>query len=158
MGVLTTAYSIPCDVMRKIQGYKKHLEKVFNAKADWRFENYGFGKSWEEKIRIIGKCYPSTRNRLNHQKCWIYPDYDVWIVKPKEVQFVANDLSKTTFEGLKKWCNLPRRDGRREYVADANGEKIPEELYDYYIGDIENLKLFLRTAADDGNYLIFATA
>jgi hypothetical protein len=86
MGVLTTAYSIPSDVMRKIQGYKKHLEKVFNADADWRFENYGFGKSWEEKIRIIGKCYPSTRNRLNHQKCWIYPDYDVWIVKPKEVQ------------------------------------------------------------------------
>lgn len=150
MGVLTTAYSIPPDTMRKIQSYKKHLEKIFNAEADWRFENYGFDKSWEEKIRIIGKCYPRTRNRLNHQKCWVYPDYDVWIVKPKEVKFVANDLAKTTLESLKKW-------GLKGGVLDYWGKMIPEELYDYYIGDIEQFKKFLQKAADDENYLIFAT-
>ena len=74
MGVLTTAYSIPPDLMKKIQAYKKNLEKIFNAEEGWRFEDYCFDKSWEEKIRIIGKCYPRTRNRLNHQNCWNYPD------------------------------------------------------------------------------------
>lgn len=157
MGVLTTAYSIPPEVMRRIQGYKKHLEKIFQAQKDWRFESYGFDKGWEEKIRIIGKCYPRTLNRLNHQNCWKYPDYDVWVVKPKEVKFVAGDIAKTNIEHLKKWCNLLRRDGRQECVVDANGKKIPEELYDYYIGDIENFKAFLQKAATNEHYLIFAT-
>ncbi len=150
MGALTTAYSIPPDVMRKIQGYKKHLEKIFNAEVGWKVENYGFDKGWEEKIRIIGKCYPRTRNRLNHQNCWKYPDYDVWIVKPKEVQFVANDIAKATFESLKKWV---LKGGIKDYW----GEIIPEALFPYYIDDIEKFKLFLRKAADDGNYLLFAT-
>lgn len=150
MGVLTTAYSIPPDAMRKIQSYKKHLDKVFNEEADWKFENYGFGKSWEEKIRIIGKCFPKTFNRLNHQQCWSYPDYDVWIVKPKEVQFVANDIAKATIESLKKW-------GLKGGVRDYWGEMIPEQLYDYHLRDIEQFKKFLRKAADEGNYLIFAT-
>jgi hypothetical protein len=150
MGVLTTAYSIPLEVMRKIQGYKKHLDKIFHAEKDWRVESYGFDKGWEEKIRIIGKCYPRTFNRLNHQKCWKYPDHDVWVVKPKEVQFVAGDFARATSESLKKW-------GLKGGVRDHNGEMIPEELYDYYLGDIENFKAFLQKAATDGNYLIFVT-
>lgn len=150
MGVLTTAYSIPPDTMRKIQSYKKHLEKIFNGEAGWQVEDYGFGKSWEDKIAIIGKCYPKTRNRLNHQKCWKYPDYDVWVVKPKEVKFVANDITNATIESLKKWA---LKGGVRDYW----GEMIPEPLYDYHLRDLENFKSFLRKAADDGNYLIFAT-
>jgi hypothetical protein len=151
MGVLTTAYSIPLETMKKIQGYKRHLEKIFNAEADWRFEKYDFDKSWDEKIRIIGKCYPRTRNRLHHEKYWKYPDRDVWIVKPKEVKFVADDLARTTFEGLQKWA---LKGGVRDYW----GEIIPEELYPYFIGDIENFKLFLRKAAEIGNYLLFETS
>ncbi len=150
MGILTTAYSIPPEVMRKIQGYKKHLEKIFQAQKDWRFESYGFDKGWEEKIRIIGKCYPRTLNRLNHQNCWKYPDYDVWMVKPKEVKFVAGDIARASSESLKKW-------GLKGGVRNYYGEMISEELYDYYIGDIENLKAFLQKAAIDENYLIFAT-
>ncbi|HQU82475.1 MAG TPA: hypothetical protein PKY59_05095 [Pyrinomonadaceae bacterium] len=152
MGVLTTAYSIPPEIMKKIQAYKKHLEKIFHAVEGWRFDDYGFDKSWEEKIRIIGKCYPRTRNRLNHQNCWKYPDYDVWIVKPKDVKFAADDIANASFVSLKKWCNI-----KGEFVRDYYGNPIPESLYDYYIGDLETFKTFLKKAADDGNYLLFAT-
>lgn len=157
MGVLTTTYSVPPERMRKLRAHRGHLEKIFRAENEWAFARYDFEKTWEGKIRIIGKCYPSTRDRLNHQTCWEHPGYDVWVVPPKDVQFAAKDIAGATFEGLLKWCNLLRRDGQREYVADANGNAIPEELSSYYVGDLEDFKAFLRQAAGSGHSLLFAT-
>ncbi len=158
MGVLTTTYSIPPDRMKKLRAHRGHLEKVFRAEPEWSFARYDLDETWDGKIRIIGKCYPSTRDRLNHQTYLGNAACDVWVVPPKDVQFAAKDLAGATFEGLLKWCNLLRRDGQREYVADANGKAIPEELFSYYVGDLEDFKAFLREAADGGHFLLFATS
>jgi hypothetical protein len=161
MGVETIAYSIPPKMMRKIRRNLELLDNIFdleafeNASQDWKFEKFYFSKVWEEIIKIIGNCYPKTRNRLQTEKYWDYPDLDpnlseIWTVTPSVVKAAADELAPATFEELKKR-------GLEMETTDYYGKLILDDEYESYCGQIEEFKKFLKKTAEAGNYLLFAT-
>ncbi len=150
MSVLTTAYSIPVRIMRKIQREIELLANILHVENDWKVESYGFDSGWQETIKIIAESYPKTGNRLYPLNYWGFPEYEIWSVTPFNVKIVAEDLKSATFENLKDW-------GLKMNLTDYYGKPIPKSDYDYYVGDIKKLKKFLRKTAVDRNYLLFAT-
>ncbi len=155
MGVETIAYSIPPERVRKMKRNVELLEKLSNyapeVEPDWDFENYSFAKGWEETVKIIrAGGFPSFEKKLNHENYWDADDYEVWSVTPQAVKKVAEDLKTANFESLKSMALAKK-------LTNYYGEEIAENMYGYYIGDIEEIKAFLRQTAEKGNFLLFST-
>jgi len=152
MSVLTTAYSISPKMMRKIRRDYDCLESIFEEDSDWKVEFYCFDKGWEETIGILGECgFEKTYAKLQTEDYLDYDGYDIWTVTPAAVKMADKDLETANFEELKAA-------GLAKNVTDYYGKPIPEYLYSYYVGDIKEIKKFIRKAAANGNYLLFATA
>ena len=80
-----------------------------------------------------------------------YDGYDVWAIPPSQVKAMAKELESVNFSGL-------TTAGLANEVSDKRGTTIPESLYESYFGDIEEIKKFIKTAGDQGHYLLFAEA
>jgi hypothetical protein len=155
MGVTTTAYSMSKSKLDYLKKNQDLLDIVFGFKDDpkkiWQFETYEFGKGWEETVDIIGRCgFPSFRKKLNPGRYWDCDGYEVWSIPPSIISSVALDLETADFETIKAAA-------LKKGMTDYWGEEIPDYLYDYYIGDIRQIREFLRRAAETGNYLLFST-
>jgi len=164
MGVITTAYSIPPDMMRKIRANNDKLEFILDTgeevAARWAVEEYDFDKAIDEKSRILNGCgFVKTAKRFDCESYFYakgrnyldYDSYNVWIIPPSEVKAMFKELEHANFEELKAT-------GLANEVTDYDGDPILEDDYQYYIGDIEEIKKFLNAAAAAGNYLLFAAA
>lgn len=162
MGVLTTAYSIPSEQIYKIKRYKKNLDFVLGlrkAKDDiWKLENYDFDKSISGTFEILKGCsYEHTGNMLDVEnfsyrkngKYLNYEGYGIWFIAPIYVTQAVVELRDATFKKLKT-------NGAANEVTDYYGKLIHEKEYDYYVGDIENLKNFFKRTSEQQNYLLFA--
>lgn len=162
MGVLTTAYSISPSQMRKLRAdennFKLLLPLDLEAPPKWNVERYEFGKHFEETIGILRVCgYRKTFCLLNfenyynpdYKNFWNVEGYNLWSVTPAELRIICNELADATFEKLKTV-------GLAAKATDYFGEVIPEEMYEYYVGKIEEIKDFFKGIAEQGNFLLFA--
>ena len=160
MGVLTTAYSVPPEMMKKIKADHEKLGFVFGVEEGggkaWECETFEFDKGFEERIGILGENgYPKTREALDLESADeddpSYDGYDVRVVSPATLKKLAKELASATFAELKK-------KGLANGTTDYYGKTIPAEAYSYYVGDIEDMKAFFAKAATAGHWLVIAAA
>jgi hypothetical protein len=165
MGVETTAYSVPPKMMRKIRAANEVLDFVFGnsdeEKPEWKFDEMGFGKRFEENITILREGGCRKTSKILNLEGYFYSDdksnfieydgYEVVIVPPSKVKTVAQELENMNFEKLKTEC-------LEKGVTDYYGTIIRENEYDSYISSIRQMKKFFQKNADAGNFVIFATA
>jgi hypothetical protein len=162
MGVLTVAYSIPSEMMKKIRATNSNLDLVLglgaNKNSDWKVESYSFEEHLEETVEILRETgYTKTAEKLDCEKYFYakgenylkYKDHDVWIVLPDEVKIISAEIQKATFKKLKAV-------GLENELTDYDGEVIEEDMYDQYVGDIDKVKKFFKKSAAQKNYLLFA--
>lgn len=165
MGVTTNAYSIPPPMMRKIRADNENLAYILDLGVDeektkWKVERFDFETRIDETHSILRACgyrtaaksldlenyfYSKGRNYLDYER------YNVWILTPSEVKKIAEELENATFKKLKAV-------GLANAATDYDGKIIPENDYDYYVGDINEIKKFFKKNAEQGNYLLFAVA
>lgn len=163
MGVLTTAYAVSPLQMRKIRADQNSFRLLFGIEgepsAKWKVETYEFGKHFEEKIGILRVCgYEKTFFKLNfenyydpkNKNFWNYEGYNIWSVTPAELNMICAELENASFEKLKAG-------GLNAEATDYFGQIIPAEMYEYHVGDIEEVKGFFRKTFERGDFLIFAT-
>ncbi len=164
MGVITTAYSIPPKLMRKIRADNNNLVYVFGDCEEeieiWKLESYDFDKAIEETISILREAGCKKTAQMIDCENFFYSDnssyldyngYDVWTIPPSKVKAMAKELEKANFEELIAKGNVTG-------IKDRRGTILPESLYQSYIGDIESIKKFFKKTAENGNYLLFAEA
>ena len=163
MRVMTNAYSVPANLMKRIRRNNDLLANILEPEEknpDWKVENYDFDKGIESYLSLLraGNCvktakyfdcetffYSESAGSLE------YDSYDVWAIPPSKVKAVSKELDGVTLESLTK-------SGVANEVSDRRNWVIPEDQYPSYFGDIEQLKEFVKTAAELGHYLIFAEA
>lgn len=156
MGVYTTAYSVPPKTIRKIRRNPENFDllvgDVESDAAEWKVDTHDFGRVWDETIGILGEGgFVKTRAKLQTEDYLDFSGYDVLIFPPSVVRIVAEELETADFETLKAT-------GLAKEVTDYYGHTIPEYMYSYYIGDIEDTKKFFKKAAAAGHYILTATA
>lgn len=163
MGVLTTAYSIPPKMMRKIRTDNDNLVFVVGdceKSKFWKSESLDFDKSIEETISILREAgcektaknfdcesyfYSDSRNYID------YDGYDIWTIPPSQVKTMLKEIEKADIEKLKAKGNINQ-------ITDRRGIVLPESLYESYVDDLQNIRKFLRKTAEQGNYLLFTEA
>lgn len=164
MGVLTTAYSVSLSQMRKLRAdennFKLLLQIDLNSPPKWKVGKYEFDKHFEETIGILRACdYRKTFRLLDfenyhnprYKNFWNYEGYNIRSITPAELKIICDELADATFEKLKTV-------GLAAETMDYFGKIIPEEMYEYYVGDIEEIKDFFKRTAEQKNFLVFATA
>jgi len=165
MGVITTAYSIPPSMMRKIRADHDNLAYILDLGIDeekpkWKIEQFDFDGRIDETHSILRACgYRKAATSLDLENYFYsdgpnyldYEGYNVWILTPAVVKQVAKELEPATFKELK-------RVGLANEATDYHAKVIDEFDYHYYVGDIEKIKEFFETNAEQGNYLLFAVA
>jgi hypothetical protein len=156
MGVTTTAYSITPLLMRKIRANTEILDIVFGSEEDaespysyGKLEMYEFDKRLYETNKILRECgYKKTYARLDTANS-IDHSFDVWVATPSQVKAIVKELEPATHQALKA-------EGLAKEITDYDGNLISADDYDYYVGDIEEIKKFFGQIAGQGNYLLFA--
>ncbi|MBX7172326.1 MAG: YfbM family protein [Pyrinomonadaceae bacterium] len=163
MGVITTAYSIPPNLMRKIRADNDNLAFILEPEDEnpnWKVEDYDFDKAIEELISFLQEFgYKKTAEKINCETYFYsdsknyldYDGYDIWIIPPSQVKSMFDELKNATLSELKK-------KGVANEMHDRRGSRIPENFYESYFMDIVNLKNFLKKVAGQGNYLLFTEA
>ena len=164
MGVLTTAYSISPSQMRKLRADENNFKLLLPVDLEfppkWNVERYKFGKHFEETIGILRVCgYQKTFRLLNfenyhnpdYKNFWNYEGYNIWTITPAELKIICGELADATFEKLKTV-------GLAAKATNYFGEIIPEEMYEYYVGKIKQIKSFFKRIDEQGNFMLFATA
>ena len=160
MGVLTTIYSVPVPLMKKIKADHDNLGFLFGVEESggdaWKCETFECDKGFEERIGILGENgYPKTKEALDLESADeedpSYDGYDVRVVSPATVKKIAKEIASATAAELTK-KGLPN--GTTDYY----GKPIPAEAYAYYVGDIEEMKAFFAKAAAAGNWLVIGAA
>ena len=157
MGVLTTAYSVPPVIMKKIRADHENLAFLLGVEEGgkaWKCATLEFDKRFEEKIIILGENgYTRTREALDLESAAedapSFDGYGIRIVPPTTLKTIAKELAPATFEALKAA-------GLAKGIADHYGKAIPEDDYQTYVGDIEQMKAFFTKAAADGHFLLIA--
>lgn len=164
MGVLTTAYSISPLQMRKFRTDENNFRFLLQIDPEsfpkWKVEKHEFDKHFEETIGILRVCgYEKTFRKLDFENYhtpkfknfWNYAGFNIWAITPAEGKMICTELDGANFEKLKTH-------GLAAEATDYFGEIIPEEMYEYYVGDIEKIKDFFRKTFEQGNFLLFAAA
>jgi len=158
MGVLTTAYSVPPAMMKKIKADNDTLGFVVGdvEGKGWECESFSFDKGFEERIGILGdNGYPKTREALDLESAGeddpAYDGYDVRVVSPATLKKIVKELATATFEDLKA-------KGLAKGTTDYYGKTIPADMYAYYVGDIQEMRAFFTKAATAGHWLVLAAA
>jgi len=164
MGVLCTGYSIPAPLMRKIRADNDNLAFILGISEDenpnWKVDDYDFDKSFEDLIGVLQRCgYRKTYKLLDGEGYFYseggnyidYEGYDIWFVSPANVKFIVKDLETVTLAKIKAA-------GNAEQLTDYYGKVIPESSYESYLSYIQDMKKFFKSAAEKGNYLLFAEA
>lgn len=169
MGVLTTAYSIPPEVMTKVRADNENLgyildyfedeDGIFGAGEDkgklWEIESYDFDKGIEVYIHIFREAgFTKTARNIDSEyadlDAFDYGGYDTWLIPPSGVKAMCKELEKATFEVLKA----------KEFpdITDRRGSPLLDNELESYLSDIEGIKKFFDKTFEQGNYLIFAEA
>lgn len=164
MGVITTAYSIPPPMMRKIRADNDNLAYIFGECEDenegWKVESFDFDKGIEETISVLREAdCPKTAQKIDCENYFYsdnssyldYDGYDVWTIPPSQVKAMLKELEKANVEELKAKGNI-------NGITDRRGTLLPESLYKSYVGDLGRIKKFFQKTVEQGNYLLFAEA
>jgi hypothetical protein len=163
MGVITTAYSIPLNLMRKIRSDNDNLVYLLDPEVEnvrWKVEKYGFDTGVEVIISILREvgCEKTAKNidcenyfYSDNSSYLDYDDYDIWIIPPSQVKAMLKELEKVNVKELIAKGNVNE-------IKDRRGTLLPENLYKSYVGDLKDLRKFLDKTAEAGNYLLFTEA
>lgn len=155
MGVETIAYSISKEMMLQIKRDNELLEKLFEKEEEWKVECYAFAKAWDDFIRLVKNYSAKAHDKLNAANYdgdyWDHGSHDIWSVDPAQVKSASQSLAGASYDMLKKMAMELK-------TTNYDGEPISEDMYPYYIGDIEEFKQFLSRTASQEHYLLFATA
>jgi hypothetical protein len=160
MGVLTSLYSVPAPLMKKIRADNEKLGFVFgDEEADddsWKVAAYDFDKQFYDAMSL----YKSLGHKTIHAAFNFedpaddepeYGGYDIRVAKPAMVKRIAEELSKLTFSELKTR-------GLAEGATNYSGNTVQEYEYDGLVGSVDRLKAFFATAAAKGHFVIAAAA
>src|SRR4051812_25209876 len=112
MGVVTTVYSMPPNLMRKIRKDNDNLANLLEPEDEnlrWKVETYDFDTIIESLIQILRESgYQKTAKRIDCENYFYsdngtleYNGYDIWAIPPSQVRTMAKDLETATFEELK---------------------------------------------------------
>lgn len=165
MGVLTTGYSIPPPLMRKIRADNDNLASVLGIDEEENpnrktVDEYDFDKGFADIIGVLQHCGYEKVYKLLDGEGYFYGDsehyieydgYDIWFVTPAKVKFIVGELETVTLAKIKAAAEI-------EPLRDYYNNIIPENIYENYLGYIESMKKFFKKAAEKGNYLLFAEA
>lgn len=163
MGVITTAYSIPATLMRKVRADNDNLAYVVGECEEderWKLESFDFDKGIEETISILreagcektAKKFDCENYFYSDNSSYIeYDGYDVWTIPPLQVKTMLKELEKVNIEELQAKGNINE-------ITDRRGTLLPESLYESYIDDLKSIKKFLKEVVGQGNYLLFTEA
>ena len=111
MGVLTTIYSVPVPMMKKIKADHDNLGFLFGVEESggdaWKCETFECDKGFEERIGILGENgYPKTKEALDLESADeedpSYDGYDVRVVSPATVKKIAKEIASATAAELTK--------------------------------------------------------
>jgi hypothetical protein len=163
MGVLTTAYAIPAGAFRRLIRSSQRLDALFGYEgeldptalglpADWQPDDYGFDKAWEELVIVLRDCgYAKAAALLDDAREVDYDSDWVRYLTPTAVRTVAQVLAPATAAALKET-------GLAHEVTDYYGKVMAPYMYDYVVGDIEQITAFFRKAGEAGDYILLASA
>lgn len=161
MGVITTAYSIPPKMMRKIRANNDNLGYIFESEDEnWKVKSYDFDKTIEETVSILREagCKKTAKNidcenyfYSDDSSYFDYDGYDIWTIPPSQVKSMLNELENVDVEKLKSKGNIGE-------ITDRRGTIMNESLYKSYVSDIKTIRNFFKETARQENYLLFTEA
>lgn len=160
MGVLTTMYSVPPQMMKKINADNERLAFVTGDAEDedggnWKCDSIDFDKHYVEVIGLL--------NTAGHNKVYKILDvessegdleldpYDLLLVKPAKVKKLAELLKGVTPASIKK-----ELEGKE--VTDYYGKPMLDSDIDSYLSELPRIQKLLKKAVADGHSLIVAEA
>ncbi len=158
MGVITTAYSVSAEMMKKIKSDKENLKLIFGEWEEqsphpedkiYDFDERGFEIAYI--LRSSGYEKGAATLDVDANDYFDYEGYNVWIATPTQLKAISKELAKATYEDLKTI-------GLANETKNYDNDVIPEYEYESYVGEIDDIKKFFKDAADQGNSLIFALA
>lgn len=163
MGVITTAYSTPTNLMRKVRADNDNLAYVLGECEEderWKLESYDFDTGIEVIISILREAgCEKTAKRFNCENYFYsddssYIDYDgndIWTIPPSQVKTMLKELEKVNIDELISKGNV-------NGITDRRGNLLPESLYESYVDDLKGIRKFLKETTEQGNYLLFTEA
>jgi hypothetical protein len=169
MGILTTAYAAPLDLLKYITRGHLTLDMAFmrtasgalvwkktvffNFDEEKRVDHFIFDKGFEDLMRAFDYCgFRSVSTKLQTGNNIARRNDETgfnegWVITPSAVKSASKSLEKASLEGLyKKWAAARKK-------QQAEGYDIGS-LDDLRLPHIEALKSFLKKAADEGSYMI----
>lgn len=158
MGVLSSIYSVPPALMKKVRADHEKLGLVFGDEETddpaWKVERHEFDKTFEERLKILRSAgYKTMYVAFDFESPADdepeYGGYDIRVAKPVRVKKIANEIASVTLAELTK-------KGLANGCTDYDGKLIPESDYASYLGDLEELKKFFAAAAAAGHFVIAA--
>lgn len=153
MGVITTAYVLTPNQIKKIRKDHEALGDIIESENAVRYDFDTIIEAWVSIFHACG--FTKTAKNIDSEQFELgqieYDSYDIWVVPPKQVQAMVQELQPAKFELLKST-------GMAAGTTDKRGSLLLEAEYSSYFGDIQELKDFLQKAADQGHYLLFTEA
>ncbi len=164
MGVLSSAYLVSKEDFKQIRKRSSYTDIFFypddmtpekvGVKLPWNPSSFSFDKAWDDLLCILDQGGFSTpASKLNYgmkQLHCDHLDFSATYLAPSSLRAVARQLQKAEAETLKE----------RALKAEATdwwGEKIEETMYDYYLGDFEEFKQFLKDGGEQNCYFVLTT-
>lgn len=159
MGVITVAYSITANMLRKIRNDNENLAYIKEPEDEnsrWKVEELDFDSGIEPTISILREVgCPKTAKNLNCEYADLdlfdYNGYDIWTVSPSQVAAMLKELEKVNVKELIAKGNVNE-------VTDRRGAVLQESLYESYVSDLVSIKKFIKQTVEEGNYLLFTEA
>lgn len=158
MGVTTVGYSISPQQMRKLKTDETNFNFILGFDEEtypqWELLEHDFGRNIEQTIKILkASGYRKTAQKFDYESVNNQQEYEgaeIWVITPKSVTAMAKELNPANFEQLKT-------KGLSDEITDYDGKIITEDDYGYFIGDIDTIKTFLTTIAEQGHFLVLVT-
>lgn len=157
MGVVTTVYSVPADLVRKIRKDNDLIGSVIDPEEGSTVqESFDFDSSVEAWVSVLRAAdYVETAKNIDSEQfdtgLLDYDGYDMWLVPPSQVRSMLKELQPASWEQL-------RTAGLAAEVTDRRGTKLRESEYEGYFCILDQFKTFLEGAALHGHYLLFTEA
>jgi hypothetical protein len=157
MGVITTAYSVAADLVKKIRKDNDLIGSIIEPEEEGAaVSSFDFDTTVEAWVSVLEAAkYKKTAKYINSEQfdtgVLDYDGYDMWLVTPSQVQAMVKELRLATWEQLKAI-------GLAAEVTDRRGSKLLEEEYEGYFSTLSSFKTFLDGAAQLGHYLLFTEA
>lgn len=156
MGVDTTAYSVPADLVKKIRRNNDLIGGVIEPEDGADFARFDFDSSVEVWVSVLRAAeYKKTAKNIDSEQfdtgMLDYDGYDMWLVPPSQLKAMLKELEPASWEQL-------RTAGLAAEATDRRGTLLLESEYEGYFCSIDEFRAFLQTASQQGHYLLFTEA